>query len=53
MCISQQLDIRLYCCAKVLNLRKDDEIIVPNLTFVSCVTSMLINLKVKLCEIKI
>lgn len=43
----------LYCCAKVLNLKKDDEIIVPNLTFVSCVTSMLMaNLKVKLCEIK-
>lgn len=43
----------LYSCAKVLNLKNDDEIIVPNLTFISCVTSMLMaNLKVKLCEIR-
>ena len=42
----------LFCCAKALDLKENDEVIVPNLTFVSCVTSMLMaNLKVKLCEI--
>lgn len=42
----------LYCCAKVLDLNKNDEVIIPNLTFVSCATSMLMaNLKVKLCEV--
>ena len=42
----------LFCCAKALDLKENDEIIIPNLTFVSCVTSMLMaNLKVKLCEI--
>ena len=42
----------LYSCAKALDLEEKDEIIVPNLTFVSCVTSMLMaGLKVKLCEV--
>ena len=42
----------LYSCAKALGLKSGDEIIVPNLTFVSCVTSMLMaGLKVKLCEV--
>ena len=46
------MDIRLYSCAKALSLKSGDEIIVPNLTFVSCVTSMLMaGLKVKLCEV--
>ena len=35
-----------------LNLKKNDEILVPNLTFVSCVSAMLLaNLKVVLCEV--
>jgi perosamine synthetase len=42
----------LYCCAKALNLKKNDEILVPNITFASSVSSMLLaNLKVVLCEI--
>ena len=42
----------LYCCAKALNLKENDEILVPNLTFASCVSSMLLaNLKVVLYEI--
>tara|TARA_B100001027_G_scaffold207182_1_gene171371 strand:+ start:828 stop:1937 length:1110 start_codon:yes stop_codon:yes gene_type:complete len=42
----------LYSCAKALGFKSGDEIIVPNLTFVSCVTSMLMaGLKVKLCEV--
>ena len=42
----------LYCCAKALNLKENDEILVPNLTFASCVSSMLLaNLKVILCEV--
>ena len=42
----------LYCCAKALDLKENDEIIVPNLTFVSCVSSMLLaNLKVVLCDV--
>jgi perosamine synthetase len=42
----------LYCCAKSLNLQKNDEIIIPNITFAASVSSMLLaNLKVKLCDI--
>jgi perosamine synthetase len=42
----------LYCCAKALDLKRNDEVLVPNLTFASCVSSMLLaNLRVVLCEI--
>ena len=44
--------VGLYCCARALNLKKNDEILVPNFTFVSCVSAMLLaNLKVVLCEV--
>ena len=42
----------LYCCAKSLNLKPNDEVIIPNITFAACVSAMLLaNLKVKLCDI--
>lgn len=41
----------LYCCAKSLNLKPNDEVIIPNITFAACVSAMLLaNLKVKLCD---
>tara|TARA_B100001173_G_scaffold299790_1_gene298691 strand:+ start:894 stop:2006 length:1113 start_codon:yes stop_codon:yes gene_type:complete len=51
ICVSNWT-LGLYCCAKSLNLKPGDEIIVPNVTFAACVSSMLLaNLKVKLCDI--
>ena len=32
----------LFCCAKSLNLKPGDEIIIPNVTFASCVSSMIL-----------
>ena len=51
ICVSNWT-LGLYCCAKSLNLQKNDEVIIPNITFAACVSSMLLaNLKVKLCDI--
>lgn len=42
----------LYACLKILNLNKGDEVLVPNLTFISTVNSIIFaNLKPVLCEI--
>ncbi len=51
ICVSNWT-LGLYCCAKSLNLKNDDEVIIPNITFAACVSAMLLaNLKVKLCDI--
>ena len=38
----------LYCCAKSLNLKPNDEVIIPNITFAIVSAMLLANLKVKL-----
>ena len=42
----------LYACMKILDLKPDDEVIVPNLTFIATINSVIMaNLKPVLCEI--
>ena len=42
----------LYACLKILNLKPSDEVIVPNLTFIATINSVLMaNLRPVLCEI--
>ena len=42
----------LYACMKILNLKPGDEVIVPNLTFIATINSVIMaNLKPVLCEI--
>lgn len=42
----------LYACMKILNLKAGDEVIVPNLTFIATINSVIMaNLKPVLCEI--
>ncbi len=42
----------LYACLKILGLKPDDEIIVPNLTFIATINSVIMaNLKPVLCEV--
>ena len=42
----------LYACMKILDLKPDDEVIVPNLTFIASINSVIMaNLKPVLCEI--
>jgi perosamine synthetase len=44
----------LFCAIKSLNLKDNDEIIIPNFTFIACATSaVLANLRVVLCDVKI
>ena len=42
----------LYACLKILDLKPGDEVIVPNLTFIATINSVIMaNLKPVLCEI--
>jgi perosamine synthetase len=42
----------LFCCAKSLELKPGDEIIIPNATFAACVSSMILaGLKILLCDV--
>ncbi len=42
----------LYACLKILNLKSDDEVIVPNLTFIATINSVIMaGLRPVLCEI--
>ena len=43
----------LFCGIKAFNLNKDDEIIIPNFTFISCIVAPeLAKVKVRLCDIR-